>query len=175
MAFRRDDTGAGHPLEAPALLATLTAHGVRFVVIGGLAVATHGYVRATKDVDVVPDPEAGNLERLFAALQAIDARPLELAEFRREEMPVEFGLEGLRQGGNWALVTEHGRVDVMQWVPGLPDYPGLQERAVAVAVPEVGPVLFAGYDDLVAMKRTAGRPEDRIDLERLARARAADG
>ena len=63
------------PLQPLELLRVLREHHVDFLVIGGVAVAAHGYVRATKDVDIVPAPERANLERLLAALRALDARP----------------------------------------------------------------------------------------------------
>jgi hypothetical protein len=159
-------------LDADEILRTLLAHGVEFLVIGGLAVAAHGYARATKDVDVVPAATAENRRRLYAALVDLDAEPAELGDFRPEELPVPFSPEGLEDGGNWTLRTRAGRVDVMQWVPGIDEgYERLRPNAIEDDVPGVGRVAFAGYDDLVAMKRTANRPEDRVDLERLERIR----
>jgi hypothetical protein len=159
-------------LDAGEILRTLLAHDVEFVVIGGLAVSAHGYPRATKDVDIVPAPTHENRRRLYEALVALEARPLEVGDFRADEMPVPFALEGLDAGGNWALQTRAGRIDVMQWVPGIDEgYERLRANMLADEVPDVGRIAFAGYDDLVTMKRTAGRPEDEIDLTRLARAR----
>lgn len=159
------------PLDADAILRSLSGHGVDFVVIGGLAVAAHGYVRATKDVDVVPAPDRENLDRLLGALRELDARPIELADFRPEELAAELTLEGLELGGNWALETKAGRLDVMQWVSGLESYDDLRSRALAVELSGVGLVSFAGYEDLVTMKRAAGRPDDRRDLAALRDAR----
>jgi hypothetical protein len=156
------------------VLRALREHEVDFVVIGGLAVAAHGYVRATKDVDVVPRPEPTNRRRLFAALQSLEAEPLELAEFERDELPIRFDPAGLDEGGNWALRTTHGRVDIMQWVEGIEGYETLGANALRVDLPGVGEILFAGYDDLVAMKRAAGRPEDKTDLARLRELRGEE-
>src|SRR6266487_130267 len=50
-------------LRAAQLLATLARHAVEYVVIGGYALAAHGYVRATKGVDIVPAPNPQNLGR----------------------------------------------------------------------------------------------------------------
>jgi hypothetical protein len=162
-------------LDADAILRTLLTHDVEFVVIGGLAVSAHGYPRGTKDIDVVPSPDRDNLHRLHNALTDLRAEPLEMGDFRREEMPVPFAPDGLDEGGNWALRTAAGRVDVLQWIPGIDDgYHGLRPNALAVDVPGVGPVLFAGYDDLVAMKRAAGRPQDVADLHELERIRGDD-
>jgi hypothetical protein len=159
-------------LDADTILRALLEHEVEFVVIGGLAVGAHGYPRATKDVDVVPAPERENLRRLYAALSELDAQPMEIGDFRPEELPVPFAPEGLDEGGNWTLRTVAGRVDVMQWVPGIEDgYAQLRPNAIEGEVPGVGRIRFAGYDDLVTMKRTAGRPEDELDLLRLERVR----
>ena len=159
-------------LDADTILRTLLAHDVDFVVIGGLAVGAHGFPRATKDVDVVPSPERENLRRLYAALTELAAEPLEIGDFRADELPVPFAPEGLDEGGNWAMQTAAGRVDVMQWIPGIHGgYAQLRPDAIEANVPEVGRVLFAGYEDLVTMKRTANRPEDELDLRRLAQVR----
>lgn len=158
-------------LDADALLRVLLEHEVDFVVIGGLAVVAHGYVRATKDVDIVPRPERENSERLFAAMRLVEAEPIELGDFRPEELPVRFDAQGLAEGGNWALRTVFGRIDVLQWVAGIDSYDTLEARAFAVDVPEVGRVLFASYDDLIAMKESAGREEDLQDIARLREAR----
>lgn len=159
------------PLDAEALLCVLRDHGVEFVVIGGLAVAAHGYVRATKELDIVPRPEPDNRRRLFAALLSVEAEPVEVGDLAVDELPVAFAPEALDQGGNWALRTTRGRVDVMQWVAGVGSYDELSAGALVVELPGVGEVRFAGYDDLVTMKRAAGRPEDRADLARLREAR----
>ena len=168
-----ESTQAPHrQLDADTILRALLGHSVEFVVIGGLAVGAHGFPRATKDVDVVPASERDNLRRLHAALTELRAEPLEVGDFRAEELPVPFAAEGLDEGGNWSLRTAAGRVDVMQWVPGIDEgYAQLRPNAIEADVPGVGRVCFAGYDDLVTMKRTANRPEDELDLRRLAQVR----
>ena len=155
-------------LDGDAILRTLLDHEVEFVVIGGLAVAAHGFPRATKDIDIVPAPEPENRRRLYEALRGLDAEPLEIGDFRADELPVPFAPDGLAEGGNWALRTSAGRVDVLQWVPGVEEgYEQLRAQALDVELPGVGAVRFAGYSDLVAMKRAAGRAQDERDLEEL--------
>ena len=58
-------------LDADALLRRLTAAGVRYIIVGGFAVIAHGVVRATKDLDICPDPERDNLGRLAQLLGEI--------------------------------------------------------------------------------------------------------
>jgi hypothetical protein len=159
-------------LDADTILSTLLAHEVEFVVIGGLAVGAHGYPRATKDVDLVPAPARENLRRLHTALSELDAEPLEIGDFRAEELPVPFAPDGLDAGGNWALRTTAGRVDVLQWIPGIEGgYERLRASAIEDEVPGVGRIAFAGYEDLAAMKRAAGRPQDEADLHELEQVR----
>lgn len=167
---------ASEPLEldAEAILRALVERQVDFIVIGGLAVAAHGYIRGTKDVDIVPNPVRENLARLYEALVALGAEPIETDDFRPEEIPVAFDVDGLAHGGNWALRTLRGRVDILQWAAGFESYETLSARALALELPDVGRVFFAGYGDLVAMKEAAGRPQDREDLQRLREARGLE-
>jgi len=157
------------PLRFFPLLKVLCDRGVEFVVIGGFAVVLHGVVRATKDVDIVPEQSEDNLIRLWEALGELEAEPKELIDLRPEEMAIPFTRDGLIQGGgNWVLLTRLGRIDVMQWVTGVESYEDLRARAAGEVVPEIGgTVWFAGFDDLIAMKQAAGRPQDLIDITAL--------
>ncbi len=160
-------------LQIEPMLAALHGHGADFVIIGAFCLFAHGVVRATKDIDIVPAPDPGNLGRLAAALDSIETVPLLADDFDPAELGVGLSEEGLALGGNWVLRTRHGRLDVMQAVEGVRDYAGLRARAVSVEVPGAGPCWFASLDDLIAMKTAAGRPQDRIDVASLERARGA--
>lgn len=158
-------------LHADEILNALNARGVDFVLIGGLALGAHGVIRGTKDVDIVPDPVTGNLAVLADALEALNAR-VDLRDLDPTELGIEPDADGLGMGGNWVLVTDQGRLDVLQEVAGVSGYEQLRAHAVAMRVPGVtGPVLAAGYDDVIAMKVAAGREQDLIDIDSLRRAR----
>lgn len=164
------------PLDPEPLLDVLFDHGVDLIVVGGYAVAAHGHVRATKDIDICPDPAEGNLRRLAAALAELEAEPIGLDDFVAGEFDLAPDLEGLKLGGNWTLMTKYGRLDVMQHLDGLGaggDGGGWKELSKhAVTRNFLGhDCLFCGYEDLVKMKRGAGRPQDRIDVESLKAAR----
>jgi hypothetical protein len=177
-----DELGAGPGAEPDfwGLLRTLREFSVDFVVIGGFAVIFHGYVRATKDVDIVPDPAPANLTRLWDALVALDARPPEYDDFRPEELAAPFDAAGLIEGGgNWGLYTRLGRLDVMQFVEdgdGELTYAALRADAGDVEIEQVGHTLwFASADHLFGMKEHAGRDEDLRDLAALRAARGEEG
>ena len=143
-------------------------------MIGGFSLAAHGYVRGTKDVDIVPEPSRKNLKRLLAALRDLDAEPLAIGDFEPEEMPLQLDLEGLSQGRNWLLRTRFGRLDVMQHVHGMSSYEQLRTGAMTPELAQLDDAPpFAGYDDLIAMKQAAGRGQDLLDIAELERARGA--
>ena len=166
------------PLDYWALLRTLRKHEVEFVVIGGLAVILHGFVRLTKDVDVVPAPGRENLTRLWSALVELEAEA-ETGDFGPEEMPAEFSLEGLIEGGgNWILHTRLGRLDLMPYVEdeeGELSYEELRADAVVVHFDELeGNLAFASASHLIGMKARAGRESDLADIAALRRAQALE-
>ncbi len=161
------------PLKPERLLGVLMAHEVVFVVVGGYAVAAHGHVRATKDIDICPEPSAANLRKLTAALEELDAEPIGLDDFSGE-FDLAPDLEGLERGGNWTLATKHGRLDLMQHLQGLGGDGGGWEQLSRRAVTRnfLGhECLFCSYEDLLAMKQAAGRPQDDIDVKSLKAAR----
>ncbi|MGH3262863.1 MAG: nucleotidyl transferase AbiEii/AbiGii toxin family protein, partial [Trebonia sp.] len=156
------------------MLRTLVAHHVRFVIIGGFAVSLHGYVRATKDIDIVPAPDAENMSRLWDALHELDARPAELGEFAPGELPAPFSQGLVEGGGNRIVYTRLGRIDLVLHVEdadGEVPYDELRAAADSEEFEEVNGVLwFASAEHLIAMKLHAGRDEDLRDVTALRRA-----
>jgi hypothetical protein len=152
------------------LLLTLTGAGVDFVVIGGVAVGVHGFVRATEDLDVVPAPESENLDRLARVLGDLEAVQVGVGNFAPEEFPYDpTDPHQLAEGANFRLDTSLGPLDIMQWVAGVPAdhaYAELASRAIRVKFRDID-VRVCGLEDLRAMKHAAGRPQDLRDLERL--------
>ncbi len=159
--------------DIPAMLAILARHEVDFLVIGGVAVAYHGFVRATRDVDIIPRPERDNLARLWRALEELEARPAAARNFRPDELPVPFTLDGLLDLGSWDLETKHGRL-ILQHLVGKLEEPQDYDRLRAAAESgdyDFGTVWFAGYEDLIDLKNLAGREQDLIDIRALREAR----
>lgn len=144
------------------LLSALVAANVEFVVIGGIAVGLHGFLRATEDLDIVPSPDGGNLDRLCQVLEAQQAQLL-LNPARR------FGAREawmLRRGRNVSLTTSHGDLDVVRTLPGVPDYATLTEDAERYEVDGMT-IVVASSERLTEMKRARGSKQDEADIAAL--------
>lgn len=166
----RDAADALAELDIQAILRELVESRVDFLLIGGVAVGYHGYVRATKDVDVVPNPDSGNLERLAGVLVRLDAQLEGAEDFDRGELPDPRDPSALQLGGNWVLATKLGRLDIMQWIGDVPLWEELSSRAIADRIEDL-PIKIVSYEDLIRLKEMAARPEDLADLQRLREAR----
>ena len=149
------------PLDPQRIFEELARHEVDFVLVGGLAAQTHGGTRMTNDVDVIPEPEPGNLDRLAAALRALDARVLNPGH---EDLEIDAAM--LPRATIWQFATRHGDIDVLHEAPGAAPYPELRERALVIALDDTR-VPVAGRDDLIRMKLARGRPTDRADVAAL--------
>ncbi len=171
MPVRRADHDPDRgPSDAPRVFRTLNEHGVDYVVIGGWAVIAHGRVRTTLDVDFVADRERANLERLSGALADLHA---ELWGVDAHLLGLDLDAGTLASGANFTLITDAGGVDFFNEVPGQVPYRDLRRRAITGHVRGV-PVRLAGREDLVRMKRAAGRDQDLEDLAVLLEADEAE-
>jgi hypothetical protein len=147
------------PLDAERILDVLAEHAVDYVIVGGLAVQTHGHVRTTVDVDVFPRPDPSNLARLADALNALDAQVLNPGS---EGMKIDATM--LPRATLWQFATRHGAIDVLHDAPGAPPYDELRGQALEIRFGDLK-LAVAGRDDLIGMKRASGRP---VDLEDIA-------
>lgn len=152
-------TASDRPLDAERILRALAEHRVDYVLIGGLAVQTHGHVRTTNDADVIPAPDPANLERLAAALRSLDARVLNPGS---EDLPIDARM--LPRATIWQFATRDGGIDVMREVPDGDPFDRLSERALRIRLGDIE-VPVVSLDDLIRMKLARGRS---IDLEDVA-------
>jgi predicted nucleotidyltransferase len=155
------------PLRLRLLLQRLHEAEVDFVLVGGLAVNAWGYLRATRDIDLVPDPSSGNIARLDALLVDLGGK-VEVGERVLDSAAIK---TFLRTGDRTLVLTDLGRIDVLQGLPQVPTFASLDEQASEVDI-EGLVVKVCSLDDLLAMKRASNRPHDRDDLEALEAARA---
>ena len=149
------------PLDAERILRALAEHGVDYVLIGGLAVQTHGHVRTTNDADLIPAPDPANLKRLAATLRSLDARVLNPGQ-----EDTEIDAKMLSRAAIWQFVTRDGGIDVMHEVPGGRPYSDLSRRALHVRLGDID-VPVVDLDDLIQMKLARGRPVDLADVAAL--------
>lgn len=142
------------------ILADLNHHGVRYVLIGGIAVIRHGVVRATRDVDAVVAQDEANLASIRRLVAKWNAT-------RPDGSPVPE--DSIAPRRSLHLATPHGDVDLLAAYPGTPGFEELASRAEVRNVDGV-PAPIASLEDLVRLKRFSDREQDRIDLKRLEEA-----
>jgi hypothetical protein len=144
--------------DLAGVIADANAAGLRHVVIGGFSVIANGFVRATKDSDLlVPDSDETDAAIL---------RFFERAEATRLSDDKVLAEDEIIDAHHLRVRTRHGIVDVMRG--GLPplDFETVAANAIEG---EVGgePARFANLRSIVGFKRLAGRPQDKRDLEEL--------
>ncbi len=160
----------GTPLLDPEpLLRRLVEAGVDFLVIGGVAVAAQGYGRSTKDLDIVYATNAANLERLGEVLVALGARRRGIGE----DVPFIPDDRTLRRTAVLTLDTPLGSIDLLVDPDGADRYEAMRERADLVDLDGVE-FRVVSLDDLLSMKRAAGRPQDVADVDALLTARRVE-
>jgi predicted nucleotidyltransferase len=149
-------------LRLRELLARLIEADVRFVLVGGLAVNAWGYLRATRDVDFVPDPAPENLEKLGGLLRELGGKVEVAGRFLAANAISTF----LRTGDRTLVATDLGQVDVLQGLPQVPSFAVLDGKAKEVDLDGLV-VRVCSLEHLLEMKRASGRDRDREDLKAL--------
>jgi len=142
------------------LLSSFVGADVRFMVVGAYALAYHGHVRATKDLDVWVECSPANAARVHAALADFGAA-LEAVtphDFEDPRTVLQIG------------VTSR-RIDVVCSVSGV-DFAGAWERRDTLHLDELD-VPVIGLEDILRNKRSTGRLQDAADVEALERLRRA--
>jgi hypothetical protein len=150
-----------------AIFSALDSTGVRYVVVGGVAVNLHGYQRFTKDVDLVIELVPKDTLRALEALQAIGyfpRLPVTIADFAdpavRETWVHDKGMMVFQMYND----TNHQTVDVFAHYPL--DFESLWRDSIPIQLPDALPRI-AAIDHLILMKRAAGRPQDVADVDML--------
>lgn len=138
------------------LLSTFNAHGVEYLVVGAHALAAHGHVRATKDLDVWVRPSPENALRVLRALAAFGAplQGLTAKDLERPGLIFQIGVAPLR-------------VDVLTSIDGVEFEPAWRDRIRTTFAGVPGDVISTKH--LVANKKAAGRLQDLADVEELER------
>ena len=142
-------------------IAALNAHGVRYLIAGAHAVALHSTPRATKDLDVFLDPDRENAARSLSALRAF---------FGGADLG--YRLEDLTDPNMvLQLSVPPVRIDLLASLDGIRSFGEAWDRRVDGSYGPV-PAHYLGFEDLLAAKEAAGRPQDRADIASLRKSRA---
>lgn len=140
------------------VIADANAAGLEHVVIGGFSVIFHGFVRATRDSDLlVPDGEEAD-EAILRFTELVDAQ--RFSDGGKLVIDDIAGVEHLR------VASRHGIVDLLRGGAAPLDFATVSSRAVTVEW-EGQVVRVAALPSVVGFKRLARRPQDRVDLEEL--------
>ncbi|MGC1480910.1 MAG: hypothetical protein WA771_10425 [Chthoniobacterales bacterium] len=154
-----------------AIVEVLNCAEVRYLVVGGLAVNAHGYLRVTNDVDLVVRLELTDVRATFSALAGIGyfpAVPVTADQFADPEMRESWCRdEGMLVLKFWSDFHRETPVDVFVYEPS--DFELEYSRAMIGVGPDDPPARFVGIPALIEMKRVAGRDRDRTDIEMLRR------
>ncbi len=176
LAPRRRDTLPAMAGRVEWVLAALEQADVRYLVVGGVAVVLHGYLRTTLDLDLVLQLDRENLQRALNAFSDLGFQP---------QAPVPLGAFAdplIRE----AWVREKNMTVFSLWHPEQPgfavdlfveepfDFEDVYRRAIRVPLPGTEAAVVS-RSDLIAMKRAAGRPRDLEDISALSDLAAGEG
>ena len=156
-------TAAFDPLR---ILQVLQAHHVDFLVIGGIAGRLWGSTTVTNDLDVCYSRKPANLSRLADALGELGARLRGVGE----ELPFVVDERALAAGDTLTLTTTGGFLDILATPTGTRGFDDLIATCEQVALGDLT-INVTALEDLIRMKRAAGRPKDLIELEVLGAVR----
>jgi hypothetical protein len=153
--------------QPEAVIELLGRHRVRYVLIGGLAGIAHGAPFVTVDTDICHATDPANLETLATALREVHA-DLRVAE---PGLPFRMDATTLARGDTFTFSTDIGAIDIVAMPAGTAGYDDLVRTADTFRL--VGhDVQIASVDDLIRMKRAAGRPKDLLAVEELGALRS---
>ena len=143
-------------MDTESLLKSLKDHKVQFVIIGATAFPVHGYSRATLDIDIFIRPERSNAEKTRSALEdfGYDVTDIAVDELLTKKILIR----------QYLVET-----DIHPYVKGVA-FDDVWKNKVRAKFGDIF-VWFASLDDLIKMKRAAGRPKDREDLKYLLKLR----
>jgi hypothetical protein len=158
------------------LIALLNRHGVKYLIVGGYAVARHAQPRATKDLDILIQPAPRNAAALYAALVAFGA-PLSVRagpDANPQRLTRQLTARDFTDKGAWyTMGVPPVAIDILPEIPGVTFNAAWKNRSTQVIDATTGLTAhFISRDDLIAAKLAAGRPRDLADVDELRKAAA---
>jgi predicted nucleotidyltransferase len=139
-------------MDTESLLKSLNAHNVEYVIIGATAFPVHGYSRATLGIDIFIRPTEGNCRNAWLALKVFGyaMTDVSVAEMQSNKILIR----------QYMLET-----DIHPYVKGI-TFGEIWQNKVAAKIGDTD-TYFASLDDLIKMKKAAGRGKDKEDLKVL--------
>ncbi len=136
------------------MLQCLAAEGVEFLLVGAYALAAHGHLRATMDIDLWVRPSSANADAVLRALRRFGApvAGLSKADLQRDDTIYQIGVAPRR-------------IDLITGASGL-RFDEVYARAQQTEIEGV-PIRIPTVGDLIANKRASGRPKDLLDVQML--------
>lgn len=151
------------PFDPARVFRTLDRHGVLFVLIGGLGARLHGSPTVTNDTDICYERSPENLGPLAAALRQLGAK----LRGAPEDVPFQLDATTLAAGDHFTFTTKAGNLDCLGIPAGVGGFDELLRDATSFDLDGLT-LNVASIDDLIRMKRAAGRPKDLVEIEVLA-------
>jgi predicted nucleotidyltransferase len=152
--WKRGNSSVNIQPDFEEFLRLLEEHRVEYMIVGGYAVAFHGHVRFTKDIDIFFAPSSPNIERLRRALVEFGFREETLAQVAFE-----------RKENIFAIGVAPVRIDLLNDIDGIA-FGEAQANAVRGRYGRVA-VTFIGKEDLIRNKSSTTRAKDKADVEEL--------
>jgi hypothetical protein len=153
------------------VVGALNRNQVQYLIVGGLAVVAHGFVRFTADIDLVLAVEGANLQKTADALKSLDYQPRAPVGF--EEFIDPSARQKWISEKNMMVFSlsskKHPATEINLFLQPPFDFAAAFERAsrIDVGAGEIG--VFCALDDLILLKTNAGRPRDIDDVAQLRR------
>ena len=138
-----------------SLLAAFLAAKVEYAIVGGVAVNTHGYLRATNDLDIFIRPTEENARAAFSALLALG---VPLGELQPSDL--------LNDEDNFRFGADEDHIDILASIGDMPFEQVWRNKVIAVV--EGLQVPFISKSDLIDNKKQVGRLRDLADVEELS-------
>lgn len=150
----------------------LSEAGVSFVIVGGIAIRSHGGNYITEDLDICYLRTRDNLKKIAAVLEPLKPRPRGIPD----DLPFVFDWSTLQQGTNFTFSTNLGDVDLLGEVKGVGSYEDLAEQSIRVDLDGYSTQVLS-IPSLIVAKEAAGRDKDQPGLIvlRALREAVADG
>jgi hypothetical protein len=158
------------PADFRTLLHRLTSEKVEFIVVGGMAMVSHGSAFITADLDICYQRSDPNLEALARALGPLHP----YLRGAPPGLPFRLDVPTLKAGLNFTLTTDAGDLDLLGEVEGVGRYEDALPGSVEYSIYDSA-VCIMGLEDLIRAKEAAGRDKDRIHVKELRELRKRGG